>query len=77
MTAATIVMGRSVSLAALDYGLSPLHANGPIIGICGVLIRTDAGERILPLAGETGAFVIIFYAPVRSPNQRNAPEVYG
>ncbi|WP_241963280.1 N-acyl homoserine lactonase family protein [Paracoccus suum] len=31
----------------LDYGLFKVHANGRVIGICGFLIRTTAGENIL------------------------------
>ena len=39
--------GRPVSLHVLDYGLFRVHANDRIIGICGFLIRTDAGESVL------------------------------
>lgn len=39
--------GRPVSLTVLDYGLFKVHANGRVIGICGYLIRTDAGENVL------------------------------
>ena len=31
----------------LDYGLFKVHANGRVIGICGFLIRTAAGENVL------------------------------
>ena len=34
-------------LAILDYGLFQVHENGRIIGICGYLIETEAGERVL------------------------------
>jgi N-acyl homoserine lactone hydrolase len=39
--------GRPVRLTVLDYGLFKVHANGRVIGICGYLIETDAGERVL------------------------------
>ncbi len=39
--------GRPIGLAVLDYGLFRVHANGRVIGICGYLIRTDAGEAVL------------------------------
>lgn len=39
--------GRPLRLAILDYGLFQVHANGRVIGICGYLIETDAGERVL------------------------------
>ena len=47
MQADGLVKGQPVSLAVLDYGLFQVHANGRIIGICGFLIETDAGEVIL------------------------------
>ena len=43
----TLLKGKPISLAVLDYGLFQVHANGRIIGICGVLIQTDAGENVL------------------------------
>ncbi|OUS33677.1 MBL fold hydrolase [Rhodobacterales bacterium 56_14_T64] len=39
--------GRPLSLNVLDYGLFKVHANGRVIGICGFLIQTDAGESVL------------------------------
>lgn len=42
-----LLKGRPASLTILDYGLFRVHANGRIIGICGYLITTDAGERVL------------------------------
>jgi len=42
-----LMKGRPVALQILDYGLFQVHANNRIIGICGFLITTDAGERIL------------------------------
>ena len=39
--------GRPEELHILDYGLFQVHANRRIIGICGFLIRTDAGEAVL------------------------------
>ncbi|MCC6002332.1 MAG: MBL fold metallo-hydrolase [Pararhodobacter sp.] len=44
---APLLNGRPVSLHILDYGLFRVHANGRIIGICGYLITTDAGEHVL------------------------------
>ncbi|MEP5151698.1 N-acyl homoserine lactonase family protein [Planktotalea sp.] len=41
------IKGRAIELHVLDFGLFQVHANGRIIGICGFLIVTDAGERIL------------------------------
>lgn len=42
-----LLKGRPKRLAVLDYGLFQVHANERIIGICGFLIQTDAGENIL------------------------------
>jgi len=39
--------GKPIRLAVLDYGLFQVHANGRIIGICGYVIQTDAGECVL------------------------------
>jgi len=39
--------GKPLRLAVLDYGLFQVHANGRIIGICGFVIQTDAGETVL------------------------------
>lgn len=39
--------GKPIRLAVLDYGLFQVHANGRIIGICGFVIQTDAGETVL------------------------------
>lgn len=39
--------GKPQRLAVLDYGLFQVHANGRIIGICGYVIQTDAGETVL------------------------------
>lgn len=47
MQAQGFIKGQSAELYVLDYGLFRVHANGRIIGICGFLIRTDAGENIL------------------------------
>ena len=47
MPAKDFLKGRPVSLHVLDYGLFKVHANDRIIGICGFLIQTDAGESIL------------------------------
>jgi N-acyl homoserine lactone hydrolase len=34
-------------LAVLDFGLFKVHENGRVIGICGFLIQTEAGESVL------------------------------
>lgn len=47
MQADGFVKGRPVALFVLDYGLFKVHSNGRVIGICGYLIQTDAGENIL------------------------------
>ena len=47
MQAQDFLKGRPVSLHVLDYGLFKVHANGRVIGICGFMIETDAGERVL------------------------------
>lgn len=47
MQAKDFLKGRPVSLHVLDYGLLKLHANARVIGICGFLIQTDAGESVL------------------------------
>lgn len=41
------IKGQVQQLHVLDYGLFKVHANGRVIGICGFLIVTDLGERIL------------------------------
>jgi N-acyl homoserine lactone hydrolase len=47
MQAKNFLKGQPVSLHVLDYGLFKVHANGRVIGICGFLIQTDAGECVL------------------------------
>ncbi len=47
MQAKDYLKGRPVSLHVLDYGLFKVHANARVIGICGFLIQTDAGEVVL------------------------------
>lgn len=42
-----LLKGTPTRLAVLDYGLFQVHENGRIIGICGYLIQTTAGENIL------------------------------
>ena len=42
-----VLKGKPIRLAVLDYGLFQVHANGRIIGICGFVIQTDAGETVL------------------------------
>lgn len=47
MQAKGYLKGRPLSLHVLDYGLFKVHANDRVIGICGFLIQTDAGESVL------------------------------
>ena len=47
MNAETCIKGRPTELHVLNYGLFKVSSNGRVIGICGFLIRTDAGENIL------------------------------
>jgi len=42
-----LLNGRPVRLTVLDFGLFRVHANGRLIGICGYLVETDAGEKVL------------------------------
>ncbi|ABG29816.1 MBL fold hydrolase [Roseobacter denitrificans] len=42
-----LLHGRPARLAILDYGLFQVHEDGRIIGICGYLIQTTAGENVL------------------------------
>ncbi len=42
-----LLRGHPVALWVLDYGLFRVHANRRVIGICGFLIRTSAGEEVL------------------------------
>jgi N-acyl homoserine lactone hydrolase len=39
--------GKPKRLAVLDYGLFEVHAGPRVIGICGFVIETDAGEVVL------------------------------
>ncbi|MEP0190261.1 MAG: MBL fold metallo-hydrolase, partial [Erythrobacter sp.] len=47
MKSVSYVSGKPKEVHVLDYGLFKVHANGRVIGICGFLIRTTAGENIL------------------------------
>ena len=42
-----LLRGRPARMAILDYGLFQVHENGRVIGICGYLIQTTAGENVL------------------------------
>jgi N-acyl homoserine lactone hydrolase len=42
-----LLKGRPKRLTVLDFGLFRVHAGPRDIGICGYLIETDAGERVL------------------------------
>ena len=44
---APLLTAPPASLHVLDYGLFRVHANGRVIGICGYLVTTAAGERVL------------------------------
>lgn len=47
MSPTGFIKGQVQQLHVLDYGLFKVHANGRVIGICGFLMVTDRGERIL------------------------------
>lgn len=42
-----LLTGTPKRLTILDYGLFRVHENGRVIGICGYLIETTAGENVL------------------------------
>lgn len=42
-----MLTGKPNALTVMDYGLFKVHQNGRIIGICGFLVETDAGEKVL------------------------------
>ena len=42
-----LLKGSPKRLAVLDYGLFQVHENGRIIGICGYVVETTAGEVVL------------------------------
>lgn len=43
----TILKGMPKRMAVLDYGLFEVREDRRIIGICGYLVQTDAGENVL------------------------------
>ena len=47
MKSTSYVKGRPKELHVLDHGLFKVHSDGRVIGICGFLIKTEAGETIL------------------------------
>jgi len=47
MKSVSYVSSQPNALTVLDYGLFKVHSNGRVIGICGFLIRSTAGEAIL------------------------------
>jgi N-acyl homoserine lactone hydrolase len=42
-----LLTGTPKRLAVLDYGLFKVHENGRVIGICGYVVETTAGEVVL------------------------------
>ncbi len=42
-----LLKGMPARLSVLDFGLFQVHENGRIIGICGYVVQTTAGETIL------------------------------
>ena len=46
-----LLRGRPKRLVVLDFGLFRVHAGPRDIGICGFLVETDAGERVLVDSG--------------------------
>ncbi len=59
------IKGHVNALHVLDFGLFQVHANGRIIGICGFLIVTDAGERILVDTGFPAKYALDIEAASR------------
>ncbi len=49
--------GKPFRLAVLDYGLFEVHAGPRIIGICGFVVQTDAGEVVVIDTGFPGKYV--------------------
>lgn len=47
MKTETYISSPPKEIHVLDYGLFKVHANGRVIGICGFLVRSTAGENIL------------------------------
>lgn len=47
MKTVSYLKGTPTKLHVLDFGLFQVHANDRIIGICGFLIHTSAGEKVL------------------------------
>ena len=47
MSATDLLKGRPTRLTVLDYGLFRVHSGPRVIGICGYLVETDAGECVL------------------------------
>lgn len=47
MKTVSYISAPAKEVHVLDYGLFKVHANGRVIGICGFLIRSTAGENIL------------------------------
>ncbi|MDU9003314.1 N-acyl homoserine lactonase family protein [Sedimentitalea todarodis] len=52
-----LLLGHPVALWILDYGLFRVNANRRVIGICGFLIRTSAGEQLLVDTGFPAKYV--------------------
>lgn len=57
MTDAHILKGQPNAVFVLDYGLFKVHANGRVIGICGFLVQTSAGENVLIDTGFPAKYV--------------------
>ena len=41
-----LLKGMPARMAVLDYGLFKVHENGRVIGICGYVVETSAGETV-------------------------------
>lgn len=59
---APLLTAPPASLHVLDYGLFRVHANGRVIGICGYLVTTTAGERVLIDTGFPAKYATDFVA---------------
>ena len=60
--------GLPKELHVLDFGLFTVHANGRVIGICGFLIKTDAGENVLVDTGFPRRYALEAAAAARDDN---------
>lgn len=85
METVSYISSPAKDLSVLDYGLFKVHANGRVIGICGFLIRSTAGETILvdtgfprkyayDIAASSEEDKLGAFGEVLSLTERNLPE---